>query len=395
MISIIDISNFISCMSLAAVFLLLVELKYSKKITIFSISVFIIISFLVFLTLVSKGINDGVASAVSITIPSLIFCLILSKRKGSRFVFTFCTVDIIGFIIIIFSRVVAMPFNDNEILILGVNILGFTFLIFTALKYRENYVQIQRILNSGWRSLAAVSILFYLMIYMIISYPTPMIERREYMPVAVLFSITIIFVYIVIYQTVMKGIRIYNEKQERMLLETEVKLQKSQLELKEVYYKMAYTDILTGLKNRTAFEEKREALNQLTEKSNDLSCLSMDLNNLKEINDLYGHNVGDELIKGFANVLKKTFEDLKEDIYRIGGDEFILFFIDIPYEEVQKKIQSLKYEIQQYNKKNELKVSVAMGLVFMNENNIKDPHTLIISADDKMYQDKKRMKKDA
>ncbi len=400
MISVIEMSDFISCIFIGIVFLLLIELRYSKKVTIISSFLFVILIFSVYLMLLSRGMDEGAAAAVSLTIPSFIFCLMLAKAKDSRFIFTFCTVDLMGFIIIIVSRVIAMPFNDNSTIILVTMTIGFSVVIFAILKYRDRYLQIQRTLTSGWRSLAVASVLYYVMLYMIISYPSPMIDRREYLPVAILFCFILIVVYIVIYQTVMKGIRIYNEQNERALLEKEIELQKSQLELKEVYHKMAYTDTMTNLKNRTAFEEKKEVLNNICKSNGSLSCLSMDLNNLKEINDFYGHNAGDELLIAFSNILKKSFANL-EDIYRIGGDEFILFLIGIPRDEVKNEIRNLKREICQYNSQHKIKIDVAMGLVSMNDKdnkdikNIKNIHSIITDADAKMYKNKKRMKSES
>lgn len=389
----VNISDFVTCMYLAIVFLLLIELKYSKKVTFISIVSFIVISFSVYLKFVSMGINEGESSAITLTIPSLILCFILSKSKDSRFVFTFCSVDIMGLIIIIISRAVAILFNDNPSIILLLTILGLTFLLYVAWKYRKQYIQIQKTLQSGWRSFATVSSLFYIMIYLIVAYPVPMIERREYLPVAILFSITIIFVYLVIYQTVMKSVKIHDEQKDRELLETKIALQNSQLEFKELYYKMAYTDALTGLKNRADFEERKKSLFENIKNISVLSCLSMDLNNLKETNDMYGHNIGDELIKTFSNILKHSFKD-SQTIYRVGGDEFIVISIGISSKQIEKQIENLKREIIHNNKHNDLQINFALGFAFLNEDNITDIESLIIQADKRMYENKIDMKRD-
>ncbi|QSX04882.1 GGDEF domain-containing protein [Sedimentibacter sp. zth1] len=229
------------------------------------------------------------------------------------------------------------------------------------------------------------------MIYLLIAYPVAMIERREYIPVAILFSIIVITVYIVIYQTVMKSVMIYNEQRDKELLETKLALQNSQLELKEIYYKMAYTDALTGLKNRASFEERKKILSINIENQDMIACLSMDLNNLKKSNDIYGHNKGDELIKTFSNILKLSFDD-SQIIYRTGGDEFFIFFTEMSLEQIEKQIANLKREIIHNNKQNEIQISFAMGLAVMNEDQIKDIKSLIVFADKRMYENKKNMK---
>jgi len=294
-----------------------------------------------------------------------------------------------GFIIIIVARGIAMLFHDNPLLFFTLTLIGCIAFLLAALKYREEYLKILRSLKEGWKSLAAVSLLFYIMIYMLIAYPVPMIERREYVPVALLFGVTIMFVYIVIYQTIMRAVIIYDEQKDKALLKMQIELQNSQLELKEVYYKMAYTDILTGLKSRAAYEEKKKEL--YADNKQLLSCLAMDLNNLKETNDSFGHDKGDELIKTFASILKETFF-YTDDIYRIGGDEFLMFFSGASSGEADKHISDLRQRIEQHNKESEINISVAIGISTMNEKDIKDLHTLVLCADKDMYKNKASMK---
>ena len=167
--------------------------------------------------------------------------------------FSFCSIDIMGLIIITLSRIIATPFDDNPIVVLVFYNIGFGLFLYISIKLRKNYIQIQNTIRSGWKSIGAVSILFYILIYLITAYEVPKSEMEAYLIILIVFIITIIFVYIVIYQTVMKALIIHDEQKERELLETKIALQNSQLELKELYYKMAYTDAMTGLKNRAAF----------------------------------------------------------------------------------------------------------------------------------------------
>lgn len=86
---------------------------------------------------------------------------------------------------------------------------------------------------------------------------------------------------------------------------------------REIYRKLAYTDILTGLKNRTAFEEQMELYRQ---ESSSLIIMMADMNGLKWINDNLGHKAGDQALVIVAHLLAKRFD--KCHCYRIGGDEF-------------------------------------------------------------------------
>ena len=85
----------------------------------------------------------------------------------------------------------------------------------------------------------------------------------------------------------------------------------------------AYRDGLTGLENRTAYNECIESLNrQIDNKSAEFSVAMFDVNDLKIINDQKGHDKGDEEIIKAADILKEAFPD--ERIFRIGGDEFVV-----------------------------------------------------------------------
>jgi len=90
---------------------------------------------------------------------------------------------------------------------------------------------------------------------------------------------------------------------------------------------LAYYDILTGVKNRTYYD--RVIRQKYCIK--DCYVTYIDVDNLKSINDRFGHHAGDTLIRGVANQLKRINSADKE-ICRIGGDEFILIskeYIDI------------------------------------------------------------------
>lgn len=367
------------------------DLKYSKKTTIGSMLIFIVLSFIGYLSLEHFGYDSGTASAVSLTIPSMILFFVLSKHRDSRFFFTFCSIDIMGLIVIIFSRAIAILYNDNLWLIFALTNIGLLGLLLLSIKYRQRYIQIQNQLQTGWTSLTFLALLFYIMLYFIISYPFPLKERREYVPIAILFSMIVIIVYVVIFQTIMKSQKIYNAKQEKELLETKLALQSSQLELKEVYYKMAFTDALTGLKNRAAFEGIKSKLQIDREMRRTLTCLSLDLNNLKETNDLYGHSEGDRLIQTFGDILKQSFKD-QNLIYRVGGDEFIVLFLGMSETQIKSQVTTFNLEVERKCIESKLSISVAMGLAAMTENQIDDVDALLNIADMRMYQNKEAMK---
>lgn len=102
-------------------------------------------------------------------------------------------------------------------------------------------------------------------------------------------------------------------------------LQKQYQELKE----MALSDPLTGLGNRRALEQDFARYQHLALRDNKRMVLTLwDINDLKKINDIYGHSFGDDILKKFARAVTNTARH-SDPFYRIGGDEFAGLHIGI------------------------------------------------------------------
>ena len=85
----------------------------------------------------------------------------------------------------------------------------------------------------------------------------------------------------------------------------------------------AYTDALTGVANKAAYKEYVDKLDKRAAAENmKYAVVVMDINNLKKINDNFGHEFGDMLIRDASRLIQKGFKD--HTVYRIGGDEFVI-----------------------------------------------------------------------
>ena len=87
-------------------------------------------------------------------------------------------------------------------------------------------------------------------------------------------------------------------------------------------FELAYTDYMTEVQNRNAYEERLKKLKKPNANLSRITVIVIDINGLKEINDGFGHFCGDDAIKTVAKALRETI-GAKADIYRIGGDEFV------------------------------------------------------------------------
>lgn len=146
---------------------------------------------------------------------------------------------------------------------------------------------------------------------------------------------------------------------------------------------MSYQDTMTGVSNRNAFICRIEQLeNSLA--SHAFGIAYFDLNGLKEINDKHGHGHGDKAIIAFAHLLQDAF--LPEDIFRIGGDEFIVLCVDKSEAYLQEKVAYVKEHLQKHSH-----FSASIGIAW--ENKPQNIRTLIEDADQRMYTEKESFHK--
>ena len=157
----------------------------------------------------------------------------------------------------------------------------------------------------------------------------------------------------------------------------------------------AYIDTLTGLQNRTAFYEHMGELTRKIEAGKaDFSILMIDVNYLKKMNDVYGHEQGNLYLQGAADLIRKCFG--AEGLYRIGGDEFAILLDGKAQEGIEERISAFKDEMARLREDENLqpweKVSAAVGLAkyIRGEHDIAD--AVLRQADEYMYADKVAMK---
>ena len=86
---------------------------------------------------------------------------------------------------------------------------------------------------------------------------------------------------------------------------------------------IAYQDALTLVKNKAAYEKKAEEIDERIGNGIAVFAIVMaDLNGLKKMNDRYGHDKGDQYIKGTCEMISDVFSH--SPVYRVGGDEFVI-----------------------------------------------------------------------
>ncbi len=158
---------------------------------------------------------------------------------------------------------------------------------------------------------------------------------------------------------------------------------------------LAYRDALTGIKNSTSYSEAIKEINKEINLDNpQFGVLVADINNLKETNDKYGHDVGNELIIHTAKILNGTFKN--SSVFRIGGDEFAVILKGRDYENYRALLEDLDDTVSHdCISEEEIPVSVARGVALYNPEIDAVYEDVFTKADHAMYLNKQETKNSA
>jgi diguanylate cyclase len=176
-----------------------------------------------------------------------------------------------------------------------------------------------------------------------------------------------------------------NESMEKQLQDAEDRLQQQAEEI-ETHLNDARTDALTGLSNRRVFDEEIEAcVGEYREKKSPSSIMMIDVDHFKIFNDTYGHQAGDEVLRGVGRVLTAAVES-DQVVCRYGGEEFAVIFpgrnavnsVAIA-ERARSAIGKARFEFEGQ----ELKVAASGGLSEVNDTD--DSETIVRRSDDGLY----------
>jgi diguanylate cyclase (GGDEF)-like protein len=154
----------------------------------------------------------------------------------------------------------------------------------------------------------------------------------------------------------------------------------------------AYHDSLTGLPNRALLLDRiDQAIRHAKRNKSLLAVLFLDLDNFKQINDSFGHSVGDTVLIAISGRLKNTLRDM-DTIARLGGDEFTILLSEFDKEEEINEITTKLFDTLRKPlviKGGELFVTTSIGIsVFPNDGT--DPEILLRNADAAMYRAKEK-----
>jgi len=156
---------------------------------------------------------------------------------------------------------------------------------------------------------------------------------------------------------------------------------------KKLLEQLYITDPLTQIYNRGYFDDLLSSIRKHQRKADiDFVILIADIDHFKSINDTYGHQVGDTVLKEIAKVLKDTLRD-NDIVARWGGEEFVMMLKNVDIDKAQAIAEKLRVKIEQTEIDNNINVTSSFGLTkyYVGENT----NLTFKRADDALYEAKK------
>jgi diguanylate cyclase (GGDEF)-like protein len=218
-------------------------------------------------------------------------------------------------------------------------------------------------------------------------------EKYKYNILILLFSMLIIV--LLVLKLIFVNKRLHNQNQEienfNIELEQKVKVRTKELFIaNEKLQEMVSKDFLTGVSSRLYFYEQSQSAFEFARRANmPLSILLFDIDKFKTINDTYGHDSGDEVLKKFASKIKENLR--QSDIFgRLGGEEFCICINNIDIKGAVALANKLRIVIERTNcdvESRVINITTSIGVAQMNsgDDNIDD---IIKRADIALYQAK-------
>ena len=163
----------------------------------------------------------------------------------------------------------------------------------------------------------------------------------------------------------------------------------------DIMSEMANRDALTGIRNKRGYETEIQRINKGIAMGNTkVGIVMVDMNDLKEVNDMYGHEKGDKVICSLCDMLCSVFK--RSPVFRIGGDEFVVVVSNYDYVNLENNVEKFKKSVEHNIKENDLepweRASAAIGYAIFEEGKDIAIEDTLKRADEQMYACKQEMK---
>lgn len=283
-----------------------------------------------YITVDCLGVLEPVAvSFLCLFLPAYLLLWALSAYKGARFVTAIFFINIIMMMLTAVPRCVGTLCGLIGQAVACVLVVALVVAVFLRGRaYIARYRELTASVPTGWQPMMLSGILLYFLSAFVLGYPAPLEQRPVYFPVFVLLLLVAVSLCYVFVSSLIEKASLY---------EMTVRLKEE-----KKWQHMAYADALTGAKNRMAYIERMDVLSRSLTPETLMAMVVMDVDSFKSINDRLGHRAGDSVLKCAAAFIQGVFCEDKYEMYRIGGDEFVVIARDVPEDALLQKLAALK-----------------------------------------------------
>jgi diguanylate cyclase (GGDEF)-like protein len=197
----------------------------------------------------------------------------------------------------------------------------------------------------------------------------------------------------------------FMERENRLMVSDMVVMKNSYMELTQINKKVeeentflqkrSETDPLTGMYNRLKLNEySEESFGRVTKNNSSIAVEILDIDYFKQFNDNYGHQAGDDCIKFIANMITSITSNENTFAARYGGDEFVVIYENMTYEEVSEKAKELRQKIFDANVEHKFslvedRVTISQGICY-GKPKVSDSFFAYLQGADKMLYEVKQ-----
>ena len=321
---------------------------------------------------------------LTLTIPHVFMFLIFSYYRGAKVIFALLSVQMVGNLTIINGLLTSYLLfgKDAPLFDLLARILTYLMFLSVMFKYvRPIYLKMANRLDRGWWVLNGAMILSYALLYFILFVPNAIFQRPIYFIHGYIAIGLTVFIYVImsfLFKEIEKKMITLEDKEQLSARVTTLAKESKTIS------SIAYTDTLTGVKNRYSLYSD---IDSLIKEARPFLLVFMDLDQLKEINDRYSHQEGDQYLRMFAEAVKRAIGDYGE-FYRFAGDEFIAI---VKNHIEQFDIKSCRLLVEAYLDNGLPFLGFSCGLSYFPTDGLTSDE-LISLADQLMYLEKKEKK---
>lgn len=284
------------------------------------------------------------------SIPSFVFFYVMSADKRFRFLLTFCLADTTCLWLMAVTNLLDYFFGGGQSILLFISrLIAFPLIEFCVYRFlRKPYLELQDAVEKGWGIFAGMTMLYYILLVVMVQFPTNIVERPEDMFPCILVLILMLFNYATIFSALYRQLQLYRRQQSELILQEQKKALEAQLENQQDIRRMkhdmkGHAVTLSGLLATGKIQEAQEYLNDVK----------------LELDTLSGQYCGNVYLNAIFVQYSRKFQEIHAD-FRVDvliGDE------ELPYLDlcriISNGLENAFDELLELNEE-ERKISVQM-----------------------------------